>query len=78
MKRILIIGDSDKINVNEISKAIGESVEIVTDPLASDIDLILDTPEPFIIKEHPKVEMPFYPKAKHMPKGHQKPYKYHK
>lgn len=34
--------------------------------------------EPFIIENLPVIEEPFFPRAKHLPKGHQRPYKYHR
>ena len=78
--KVAIIGHSDRdtaIAIAELEAKLEEEVKIVAieeDNLPKRNNLIA---EPFLITNE-LVPMPFYPKAKHMPKGHQRSYKYHK
>ena len=63
-----IITATNRDNIKDVDLVIDESEEPTPSPFDS---------EPFIIRARHKLEEPYYPKKKHMPKGHQRPYKFH-
>lgn len=84
-KTVGVVGHVNYINT-QLDKAVTaihsmgkEVVIIATDEInpKPPSELMIES-EPFIIEKLPEIKEPFYPKAKHVPKGHQRPYKFHR
>ncbi len=85
MNKVIIIGHPE-IAARIVGSVIdNENVVIVENE--EDLSKILGTDascmfpkktEPFIIASLPRLTEMVYPKLKHLPKGHQRPYKYHR
>lgn len=88
--KIAVIGhvDHGKTSIIEalvkgFEEKTGEKVEFVT-VHDNEIDLLVRKQELPKVEElvfeinNYRIEEPFFPKAKHCPKGHERPYKYHR
>ena len=90
MKKILIVGSIDDYDaaIEKLKKELDGELSVTRTETMNGINhneydiIICEMPEKkkdeYIIYNYPPdIEMPFIPKRKHSPKGHQRPYKYH-